>query len=98
NPYPDPDGHDGPQWLKDVVYKHWEATREAGPAKRRQLLLEGTEIRCDNQLRLSLVLDIRVYTTIIKNDVRNVPKPLEWVVYAQTPGNGLPEQFFQIQE
>jgi hypothetical protein len=30
--------------------------------------------------------------------VRNVPKPLEWVVYAQTPGNGLPEQFFQIQE
>lgn len=98
NPYPDPAEYDGPQWLKDVVFKHWEATREPDPAKRRQLFIEGTEIRCDNQPRLGLVVDIPVYTTIVKNDVRNVPKPLEWVVYAQTPGNGLPEQFFQIQE
>jgi hypothetical protein len=62
------------------------------------LFIEGTEIRCDNQRRLGIVVDIPVYTAVIKNDVRNVPKPFAWVVYAQTPGNGLPEQFFVIQE
>lgn len=98
NPNPDPDAYNGPQWMKDVVFKHWEATREADPVKRRQLFIEGTEIRCDNQPRLGIVVDIPVYTTIIKNDVRNMPKPFEWVVYAQTPGNGLPEQMFQLQD
>jgi hypothetical protein len=45
-----------------------------------------------------MVVGVPTYTTVIKNNVRNVPKPFEWVVYAQTPGNGLPEQMFMIQE
>jgi peptide/nickel transport system substrate-binding protein len=98
NPNPDPAAYDGPQWVKDLVLKHWEAMKEPDPEKRRQLLIEGTEIMCDNQPRLGVVVDVPVYTTLIKNNVRNVPKPFEWVVYAQTPGNGLPEQFFMIQE
>jgi hypothetical protein len=44
------------------------------------------------------VVDVPVYTTLIKNNMRNIPKPMEWVVYAQTPGNGYPEQFFLAQE
>ncbi|MFZ1753966.1 MAG: ABC transporter substrate-binding protein, partial [Caldilineaceae bacterium] len=98
NPNPDPADYDGPQWIKDQVAKHWAALQEPDPDKRLQLFIEGTEIMCDNQARLGIVVDVPVYTTIIKNDVRNVPKPMEWVVYAQTPGNGLPEQFFQIQD
>ena len=98
NPDPDPAEYDGPQWIKDMVAKHWAALQEPDPDKRLQLFVEGTEIMCDNQARLGIVVDVPVYTTIIKNDVRNVPKPMEWVVYAQTPGNGLPEQFFQIQD
>jgi len=97
-PNPDPNDYDGPQWLKDQVAKHWEAMQETDPEKRLQLFIEGTEIQCDNQPRLGIVVDVPVYTTIIKDNVRNVPKPMEWVVYAQTPGNGYPEQFFQIQE
>ncbi|MCC6456678.1 MAG: ABC transporter substrate-binding protein [Caldilineaceae bacterium] len=98
DPNPDPAEYDGPQWIKDLVLKHWEATKEPDPAKRRQLFIEGSEILCDYQPRLGVVVDVPVYTTIIKNNVRNVPKPFEWVVYAQTPGNGLPEQMFEIQE
>lgn len=98
NANPDPAEYDGPQWIKDMVAKHWAALQEPDPAKRQQLFIEGTEIMCDNQARLGIVVDVPVYTTIIKNNVRNVPKPMEWVVYAQTPGNGLPEQFFQIQD
>lgn len=97
-PNPDPAAYDGPQWIKDQVAKHWAAIQESDPQKRLQLLIEGTEIMCDNHARLGIVVDVPVYTTLIKNDVRNVPKPMEWVVYAQTPGNGLPEQFFQIQD
>lgn len=97
-PNPDPAEYDGPEWIKEMVAKHWAAIQEPDPAKRQQLLIEGTEIMCDNQARLGIVVDVPVYTTLIKNDVRNVPKPMEWVVYAQTPGNGLPEQFFQVQD
>jgi peptide/nickel transport system substrate-binding protein len=97
-PDPDPAAYDGPEWVKDVVLKHWEATKEPDAAKRRQLFIEGTELRCDYQPRLGVVVDVPVYTALIKNNVRNVPKPFEWVVYAQTPGNGLPEQMFVIQE
>lgn len=63
-----------------------------------QLYIEGTEIMCDNQAIVGVVVDVPVYTTLIKNNVRNVPKPLEWVVYAQTPGNGYPETFYEVQE
>ncbi len=97
-PNPDPAEYDGPQWIKDMVAKHWEAIQEPDADRRLELYLEGTEIMCDNQARLGIVVDIPVYTTLIKNDVRNVPKPMEWVVYAQTPGNGYPEQFFEMQE
>lgn len=97
-PNPDPAEYDGPQWIKDQVAKHWAAIQEPDPDKRLQLLVEGTEIMCDNHARLGVVVDVPVYTTLIKNTVRNVPKPMEWVVYAQTPGNGLPEQFFEIQD
>lgn len=98
DPDPDPAAYDGPQWVKDLVLKHWEATKEPDAERRRQLFIEGTEILCDNQPRLGVVVDVPVYTTIIKNNVRNVPKPFEWVVYAQTPGNGLPEQMFVLPE
>jgi ABC-type transport system substrate-binding protein len=97
-PNPNPDEYDGPQWIKDMVAKHWAALQEADPERRQQLMIEGTEIMCDNQARLGTVLGVPVYTTLIKNNVRNVPKPLEWVVYAMTPGNGLPEQMFMLQE
>jgi peptide/nickel transport system substrate-binding protein len=97
-PNPDPDDYDGPEWIKQQVAKHWEAMQEPDPDRRRQLLIEGTEIMCDNHARIGMVVDVPVYTTLIKNNVRNVPRPLEWVVYAQTPGNGLPEQMFMIQE
>ena len=36
--------------------------------------------------------------TVIKNNVRNVSKPMEWAMVFQTPGNGYPEQFFMIQD
>jgi peptide/nickel transport system substrate-binding protein len=97
-PNPNPDDYDGPQEIKDQVAKHWAAIQEVDPAKRLQLYIEGTEIMCDAQARLGVVVDVPVYTTLIKNNVRNVPKPMEWVVYAQTPGNGYPEQFFEISE
>lgn len=98
DPTPDPADYDGPEWIEQQVLKHWEAMREADPARRQQLLIEGTEIMCDHYARLGFVVDVPVYTTLIKNNVRNVPKPLEWVVYAQTPGNGYPEQMFLLQE
>ncbi len=97
-PNPDPADYDGPQWVKDQILKHWEAIQTADPAERRQNYVEGMEIMCDNQPILGMVVDVPVYTSLIKNNVRNVPKPFEWVVYAQTPGNGMPEQFFEIQE
>jgi peptide/nickel transport system substrate-binding protein len=97
-PNPDPAEYDGPQWIKDQVAKHWAAMQEPDPAKRLQLYVEGTEIMCDGHARLGIVVDVPVYTTIIKNNVRNIPKPMEWVVYAQTPGNGYPEQFFELPE
>lgn len=96
-PHPDPAAYDGPEWLKALVAKHWEAMSEPDPELRHQLFVEATEIMCDNQATLGVVVDVPVYTTIIKNNVRNVPKPLEWVVYGKTPGNGLPEQFFILQ-
>jgi peptide/nickel transport system substrate-binding protein len=98
NPNPDPAEYDGPEWIKEMVAKHWAALQEPDPEKRLQLYIEGTEIMCDNHARLGIVVDVPVYTTLIKNNVRNVPIPMEWVVYAQTPGNGYPEQFFMIQE
>ncbi len=97
-PNPDPAEYDGPQWQKDQILKHWEAIQTLDPDLRRQRYVEGMEILCDNQPLLGVVVNVPVYTTLIKNDVRNVPKPMEWVVYAQTPGNGYPEQFFQIQD
>ncbi len=97
-PNPDPAEYDGPEWIKAQILKHWEAIQEPDPEKRRALYIEGTEIMCDNQPLLGVVVNIPVYTTLIKKNVRNVPKPMEWVVYAQTPGNGYPEQFFMIQE
>jgi peptide/nickel transport system substrate-binding protein len=97
-PNPNPDDYDGPEWIKEQVARHWAAMQEPDPDRRRQLLVEGTEIMCDNIARIGMVVDVPVYTTLIKNNVRNVPRPLEWVVYAQTPGNGLPEQMFMIQE
>lgn len=97
-PNPDPSAYDGPAWLKEQVALHWQAMQEPDPEKRHQLFVQATEIMCDNQARLGIVVNVPVYTTIIKNNVRNVPKPMEWVVYAQTPGNGYPEQFFMIQE
>jgi peptide/nickel transport system substrate-binding protein len=97
-PNPDPADYEGEQWVKDQVLKHWEAMQEPDPERRLELYIEGTEIMCDHYARLGIVVDVPVYTTLIKNDVRNVPKPFEWVVYAQTPGNGYPEQMFQIQE
>ncbi|HXF63031.1 MAG TPA: ABC transporter substrate-binding protein [Caldilineaceae bacterium] len=98
NPEPDVAAYEGPEWVEQQVLKHWEAMRESDPDRRQQLYIEGTEIMCDNQPILGIVVDIPVYTTLIKNNVRNIPKPMEWVVYAQTPGNGYPEQFFMIQE
>ena len=97
-PNPDPADYDGPQWQKDQILKHWEAIQTLDPAERRQRYIEGMEILCDNQPILGLVVGVPTYTTLIKNSVRNVPKPFQWVVYAQTPGNGLPEQMFMIQE
>ena len=97
-PNPNPDDYDGPEWVKQQVLKHWAAMSAADPDERRRLLIEGTEIMCDGYARIGIVVDVPVYTTLIKNNVRNVPKPFEWVVYAQTPGNGLPEQFFLLQD
>ena len=97
-PNPDPAEYDGPEWIKEQVAKHWAAIQEPDPDKRLQLYIDGTEIMCDNHARIGIVVDVPVYTSLIKNDMRNVPKPMEWVVYAQTPGNGYPEQFFMLQE
>jgi peptide/nickel transport system substrate-binding protein len=97
-PNPDPDDYDGPQWVKDMVAKHWAALQEPDADAALQLLIEGTEIMCDNHARIGIVVDIPVYTTLIKNNVRNVTKPMEWIVYPQTPGNGLPEQFYIIED
>ena len=84
--------------MVDMIEAHWAAMAETDPDQRLELFIEGTEIMCDNQPRIGIVVDVPVYTTLIKNFMRNVPKPMEWVVYAQTPGNGYPEQFFMIQE
>jgi ABC-type transport system substrate-binding protein len=97
-PNPDPAEYEGPQWQKDQILKHWEAIQTLDPEERRQHYIEGMEILCDNQPIIGMVVDVPVYTAIIKNNVRNVPKPFQWVVYGQTPGNGLPEQMFMIQE
>ena len=97
-PNPDPADYDGPQALKDQVAKHWAAMQETDPEKRMQLFIEGTEIMCDQHALLGVVVNVPVYTTLIKNNVHNVPKPMEWVVYAQTPGNGYPETFYEVQE
>ncbi len=97
-PNPDPANYDGPQWQKDQILKHWEAIQTPDPDLRRQRYIEGMEIMCDNIPIIGMVVNVPVYTTLIKNNMRNVPKPMEWVVYAQTPGNGYPEQFFMSQE
>ncbi|MEZ4728979.1 MAG: ABC transporter substrate-binding protein [Caldilineaceae bacterium] len=97
-PNPDPAAYEGPQWQKDQILKHWEAIQTPDPDLRRQRYIEGMEILCDNIPLIGMVVNVPVYTTLIKNNMRNVPKPMEWVVYAQTPGNGYPEQFFMIQE
>jgi ABC-type transport system substrate-binding protein len=97
-PNPDPADYDGPQWQKDRILKHWEAIQTADPEERRAKYIEGMEIMCDNIPLIGMVVNVPVYTTLIKNDMRNIPKPMEWVVYAQTPGNGYPEQFFMMQE
>jgi len=97
-PNPDPAEYDGPDWIKAQVAKHWAAIAETDPEKQLELLIDGTEIMCDNHARLGIVVDVPVYTTVIQNNVRNVAKPMEWTVVAQTPGNGYPEQFFLLQE
>lgn len=97
-PNPDPADYDGPQWLKDQILKHWEAIQTPDADERRARYIEGMEIMCDNIPIIGMVVNVPVYTTLIKNDMRNIPKPMEWVVYAQTPGNGYPEQFFMIQD
>lgn len=97
-PNPDPDDYDGPQWIKDLVLKHWEAVQEPDPQRRRELFIEGTEIMCDNQARLGMVVDVPDLTVIIKNNMRNVPSPIERNVYAQTPSHAYPETWSIIQE
>ncbi|MEX1019579.1 MAG: ABC transporter substrate-binding protein [Litorilinea sp.] len=97
-PNPDPADYDGPQWIKDLVLKHWEAVQEPDPQLRRQLFIEGTEIMCDNQARLGMVVDVPDLTVIIKNNVRNVPFPIERNVYAQTPAHAYPETWSLVQE
>ena len=98
SPNPDPADYDGPQWIKDLVLKHWEAVQEPDPEKRRQLFIEGTEIMCDNHARLGMVVDVPDLTVIIKNNVRNVPFPIERNVYAQTPAHAYPETWSIVQE
>jgi len=97
-PNPDPAEYDGPEWIEEMVLKHWEAIQEQEPELRRQLYIEGTEIMCDNHARLGMVVDVPDLTVLIKNDVRNVPTPLERNVYAQTPSHAYPETWFVIQE
>ena len=94
----DPAAFEGPDWVAEMVETHWAAMNETDPDRRLDLFVKGSEIMCDNQPILGVIVDVPVYTTLIKNNMRNIPKPMEWVVYAQTPGNGYPEQFFMIQE
>lgn len=98
NPNPDPDDYDGPEWIKEMVLKHWEAMVEPDPDRAMELLIEATEIMCDTHARLGLVVDVPVFTALIKNNVRNVPKPMEEAVYAMFPSNGLVEQWFILQD
>ena len=81
-----------------MVAKHWEASQEPDPATRRQLYIEGTEIMCDNQARLGMVVGVPDLTVIAKNSLHNMPKPLERNVYAQTPSHAYPETWFIVQE
>lgn len=97
-PNPDPAEYDGPQWIKDQVLTYWAAIQEPDAEERLAMLVEATEILCDNHARIGIVVDVPVYTTVIKNNVRNVSKPMEWAVISQTPGNGYPEQFFMLQD
>lgn len=97
-PNPDPADYDGPEWIEEMVLKHWEAIQEPDPERRLQLYVEGTEVLCDNHPRIGMVVDLPSHTTLIRNNVRNVPKPLERTRYAQTPGHGYPEQFFVLPE
>ena len=97
-PNPDPAGYDGPEWIKEMVLKHWEAAQELDPEKRRQLYIEGTEIMCDNHARLGILVNAPDLTVIVKNNMRNAPRPLERNVYAQTPSHAYPETWFEIQE
>lgn len=94
----DPDEYDGPEWYKELAELHWQARAEPDADIRHQIYMEATEIFCDNQPNLGVVVDVPVWTTLIKNYVRNVPKPLEWVVFAQTPANGYPETWFILQD
>ena len=97
-PNPDPAEYDGPEWIKEMVLKHWEASQEQDPERRRQLYIEGTEIMCDNHARLGMVVDVPDLTVVVKNDMRNMARPLERNVYAQTPSHAYPETWFVVQE
>ncbi len=97
-PNPDPAEYDGPEWIEEMVLKHWEASQEQDSERRRQLYIEGTEIMCDNHARLGMVVDVPDLTVVVKNDFRNMPKPFERNVYAQTPSHGYPETWFVAQE
>ncbi len=97
-PNPDPADYDGPEWIKEMVLKHWEASQELDPERRRQLYIEGTEIMCDNHARLGMVVDVPDLTVVVKNNFRNMPKPFERNVYAQTPSHGYPETWFVVEE
>ncbi|MBV7337391.1 hypothetical protein KFU94_56000 [Chloroflexi bacterium TSY] len=97
-PNPDPAEYDGPEWIKEMVLKHWEAAQELDPDKRRQLYIEGTEIMCDNHARLGILVQAPDLTVVMKNNVRNAPRPLERNVYAQTPSHAYPETWFILQE
>ena len=93
-PNPDPAAYDGPEWIKEMVAIHWQASQEPDPATRRQLYIEGTEIMCDAHARLGMVVGVPDLTVIAKNNLRNMPKPLERNVYAQTPSHAYPETWF----
>jgi hypothetical protein len=45
-----------------------------------------------------MVVDVPDLTVIIKNNVRNVPFPIERNVYAQTPAHAYPETWAILQE
>lgn len=94
----DPADYDGPDWYKQVVELQWQARAEPNAERRQEIYMEATAIFCDNQPNLGVVVGVPVWTTVIKNYVRNVPKPVEWTTFGQTPGSSFPETWYLVQE